>query len=118
MVTTGQERNLTWMGHSHTVHEPIYPRLMAYGNQDPAALPFLLPLPPDWFGALRGSNNEKADPTQRATEVTKKAVPSPVQGKQAHGSNSNVGYGFLCGNSLLSPNAGNIFLLTFTVRES
>ena len=79
---------------------------------------FAQQLPLDWFGALRASNNEKADPNQRATEVTKKAVPSPVQEKQAHGSNSNVGYGVLCGNSLLSPNAVNSFLLTFTVRES
>ncbi|KAM7439250.1 hypothetical protein ABFA07_011324 [Porites harrisoni] len=90
---------------------------MAYGNQDPAALPFLLLLPPDWFGALRASNNEKADPTQRATEVTRKAVLSPVRGKQARGSNSSVGYRALCGNSLLSPNAGNSFLLTFTVSK-
>lgn len=44
MVMTGQERNSIWMGHSHTVHEPIYPRVMAYGNQDPATLPFLLPV--------------------------------------------------------------------------
>ena len=49
---------------------------------------FVQQLPQDWFG-------EKADLNQRATE-TKKAVPSPVQGKQAHGSNSNIGYGFLC----------------------
>lgn len=70
---------------------------------------FVQQLPQDWFG-------EKADLNQRATE-TKKAVPSPVQGKQAHGSNSNIGYGFLCRNSLLSPNAGNSFLLTFTVSK-
>ena len=39
MVTTGQERNLTWMGHSLWTN---LPKTMAYGNQDPAALPFLL----------------------------------------------------------------------------